>query len=82
MMAMETIRVYFQPALEFWQYLGRSGPVQRTQNPADASVLTLTIASVIPGPAQQEPGTPHPSPLNSGFALSGAPLDAQLRIGE
>ena len=34
-----------------------------------ANVLTLTIASVIPGPAQQEPGISQPSPLD----FQGAP---------
>ena len=38
-----------------------------------SSVLTLTIVSVIPGPAQQEPGILLPSPLDSGFAPNGAP---------
>ena len=38
-----------------------------------ASVLTQTIVSVIPGPAQQEPGISQPSPPDSGFAPSGAP---------
>jgi len=44
-------------------------PSRRTH----ASVLTPTIVSVIPGPAQQEPGILSPSPLDSGFAPSGAP---------
>jgi hypothetical protein len=38
-----------------------------------SSDLTLTIVSVIPGPAQQEPGILSPSPLDSGFAPIGAP---------
>jgi len=41
--------------------------------PLPASVLTLTIVSFIPGPAHQEPGILSPSPLDSGFAPSGAP---------
>ena len=46
----------------------------RTARPGvSTSILTLTIASVIPGPAQQEPGISQPSPLDSGFAPSGAP---------
>ena len=32
-----------------------------------SSVLTLTIVSVIPGPAQQKPGIPQPSRLDSGL---------------
>ena len=45
----------------------------------DVSVLTLTIVSVIPGPAQQEPGILSPSPLDSGFAPSGAPGNDEVR---
>jgi hypothetical protein len=44
------------------------------------SVLTLTIASVIPGHAQHDPGISQPSPPDSGCAKWRA-SDAQLRIG-
>ena len=35
----------------------------------NAGVLTLAIASVIPGHAQHEPGISQPSSLDSGFML-------------
>jgi hypothetical protein len=39
----------------------------------NASVLTLTLVSVIPGQRSRNPESREPSPPDSGFAPSGAP---------